>query len=84
VNNGKGALGMLAKNQEFADKVNTTITKLSLISSRLEAGEGTAGQLLRNPSLYNNSDQMLVETRNLIKAIRENPKKYLTIHFRVL
>jgi hypothetical protein len=26
---------------------------------------------------------MLVETRNLIKAIRENPKKYLTIHFKV-
>jgi len=25
----------------------------------------------------------LVETRNLVKAIRENPKKYLTIHFKV-
>jgi hypothetical protein len=25
----------------------------------------------------------MVETRTLIKAIRENPKKYLTIHFRV-
>jgi phospholipid/cholesterol/gamma-HCH transport system substrate-binding protein len=83
VNNGKGALGLLAKNQEFADKVNTTMTKLSQISARLEAGEGSAGMLLRNPSLYNNTDQMLVETRNLIKAIRENPKKYLTIRFRV-
>lgn len=83
VNNGKGALGLLAKNQEFADKVNTTMTKLSLISARLEAGEGTAGMFLRNPSLYNNTDQMLVETRTLIKAIRENPKKYLTIRFRV-
>jgi len=26
---------------------------------------------------------MLVETRNLVKAIRENPKKYLTIHFKL-
>jgi hypothetical protein len=26
---------------------------------------------------------MLIETRSLIKAIRENPKKYLTIRFRV-
>jgi len=26
---------------------------------------------------------MLLETRNLVKAIRENPKKYLTIHFKV-
>ena len=39
--------------------------------------------LLKNPSLYNNSDQMLIETRNLIKALRENPKKYLTIRFKV-
>ncbi len=83
VNNGKGALGLLAKNQEFADKLHNTMAKLSDISTRLEAGEGTAGQFLRNPSLYNNTDQMLVETRNLVKAIRENPKKYLTIRFRV-
>jgi phospholipid/cholesterol/gamma-HCH transport system substrate-binding protein len=39
--------------------------------------------LLKNPSLYNNTDQMLIETRSLVRAIRENPKKYLTIHFRV-
>jgi len=26
---------------------------------------------------------MLVETRSLVKSIRENPKKYLTIHFKV-
>lgn len=83
VNNGRGALGLIAKNQEFADKLHNTMTKLSEISTRLEAGEGTAGQFLRNPSLYNNTDQMLVETRNLVKAIRENPKKYLTIRFRV-
>ena len=36
-----------------------------------------------DPKVYNNVDQMLVETRNLVKAIRENPKKYLTIHFKV-
>ena len=41
------------------------------------------GKLIQDPSVYNNTDQMLVETRNLVKAIRENPKKYLTIHFRV-
>ena len=49
----------------------------------LEAGEGTAGKLLKDPSLYTNADQMLVETRTLVKAIRENPKKYLTIHFKL-
>jgi phospholipid/cholesterol/gamma-HCH transport system substrate-binding protein len=59
------------------------VEKLSAISDRLEAGEGSAGKLLKDPSIYNNTDQMLIETRNLIKSMRENPKKYLTIHFRV-
>ena len=37
----------------------------------------------KNPALFNNADQMLIETRQLVKSIRENPKKYLTIHFRI-
>src|SRR6478609_928758 len=83
VNAGKGPIGMLAKDEEFARKLRNTMDKLSAISDRLEAGEGSAGKLLRDPSLYNNADQMLVETRSLVKSIRENPKKYLTIHFKV-
>jgi phospholipid/cholesterol/gamma-HCH transport system substrate-binding protein len=83
VNAGKGALGKLAKDQEFADKLQNTMNKLSALTDRLEAGQGTAGKLFSDPSLYNNADQMLVETRQLVKAIRENPKKYLTIHFKV-
>jgi phospholipid/cholesterol/gamma-HCH transport system substrate-binding protein len=83
VNNGKGTIGLLAKDQEFAAKVNNTMAKVNDLITRLDAGEGSAGKLMRDPSLYTNADQMLVETRNLVKAIRENPKKYLTIHFRI-
>ncbi|MBV9145964.1 MAG: MCE family protein, partial [Acidobacteria bacterium] len=46
-------------------------------------GEGSVGLLLKDPALYNNSNQMLIETRELVKALRENPKRYLTIHFKV-
>jgi phospholipid/cholesterol/gamma-HCH transport system substrate-binding protein len=59
------------------------MNKLSALTDRLEAGEGTAGKLFKDPSLYNNADQMLIETRELVKAVRENPKKYLTIHFKL-
>ena len=83
INQGKGALGKFAADEQFAKKLDTTITNLSIISQRLEAGEGSAGMLLKNPSVYNNVDQMLIETRSLVKAIRENPKRYLTIHFRI-
>jgi phospholipid/cholesterol/gamma-HCH transport system substrate-binding protein len=83
VNGGKGALGKFARDEEFAKKLDNTVTKLSIISDRLEAGEGSAGKLLRDPSLYHNADQMLAETRELVKAIRQDPKKYLSIKLHV-
>lgn len=83
INSGKGTIGKLAKDDELARKLDTTITKLAALTSDLEAGQGTAGKLFKDPSLYNNSDQMLIETRALVKAIREDPKKYLTFRVRV-
>ena len=83
INAGKGALGKMTHDQEFAARLQTTINNLAALSERLEKGEGTAGMLFKDPALYNNSNQMLVETRELVKAIRENPKKYLTFHVKV-
>ncbi len=83
INAGKGALGKMAHDQEFANKLQETINNLEALSERLQKGEGTAGMLFKDPALYNNSNQMLVETRELVKSIRENPKKYLTFHVKV-
>ena len=73
----------LTKDEALAQKLDNTINKLSILTDRMEAGEGTVGKLFKDPSLYNNSDQMLIETRQLVKSVRENPKKYLTFKVRV-
>ncbi len=83
INAGKGAIGKMAKDEEFAKKLDSTMTKVNELVTRLEAGQGTFGKLLKDESLYTNADQMLVEARTLVKAIRENPKKYLVIHFKI-
>jgi phospholipid/cholesterol/gamma-HCH transport system substrate-binding protein len=83
INAGKGTIGKLAKDEELAKKLDTTITKLSELTTQLEAGQGTAGKLFKDDTLYNNSNEMLMETRNLVKAIRENPKKYLSIKLHI-
>lgn len=85
INNGNGLLHKLAKDEVFAKKLDDTIDKLSQIAAKLNdtSKPGSLGLLIQNPSVYNNTDQLLIETRNLMKAIRENPKKYLTIHFKV-
>jgi len=83
INAGKGTLGKLSKDEELAKKIDTTVTKLEALTSDLEAGRGTAGKFLKDDTLYNNVNQVLVETQGLIKAIRENPKKYLSIKLHV-
>jgi len=83
INAGKGALGKLTRDEQFAAKLQTTMNNLADLSSRLEKGEGSAGLLFKDPALYNNSNQMLIESRELIKSIRENPKRYLVFHVKL-
>jgi phospholipid/cholesterol/gamma-HCH transport system substrate-binding protein len=83
LNAGKGTAGRLLKDEELAKKIDTTVTKLSALTSELEAGQGTVGKLLKDESLYNNANQMLTESRDLLKAFRENPKKYLSIKLHI-
>ncbi len=83
INAGRGPLGKLAKDEELARKLDNTITKLSMLADKLNSGEGTVGKMLRDPSMYNNANQVMLEVQGLVKAIRENPKKYLEIHMRI-
>jgi phospholipid/cholesterol/gamma-HCH transport system substrate-binding protein len=83
LNAGKGTAGRLLKDEELAKKLDTTLTKLAALTTDLEAGKGTAGKLFKDETLYNNANHMLEETQGLIKAIRENPKKYLSIKLHI-
>jgi phospholipid/cholesterol/gamma-HCH transport system substrate-binding protein len=83
INAGKGTLGKLSQDDELAKKIDTTITKLSQLMTDLQAGQGTAGKLFKDETLYNNANQTLTEMQNLLKAFRENPKKYLSIKLHI-
>lgn len=83
INAGKGTLGKLATDEAMAKKIDNTVTRLNNITAGLDEGKGTAGKFLKDPALYDNTNDLLVETRNLIKAVRQNPKKYLTIYLKI-
>jgi phospholipid/cholesterol/gamma-HCH transport system substrate-binding protein len=83
INAGKGTLGKLTKDEELAKKLDNTITKLSQLTTGLEAGQGSAGKFFKDETFYNNTSQLMAESRELVKAIRENPKKYLSIKLHV-
>jgi phospholipid/cholesterol/gamma-HCH transport system substrate-binding protein len=83
ISSGKGSVGRLIEDDELAKKLDITITKLSELTSELEAGQGTAGKLFKDESLYNNANQMITEASALVKAVKENPKKYLSIKLHI-
>jgi phospholipid/cholesterol/gamma-HCH transport system substrate-binding protein len=83
INAGHGALGMLAKDPAFAAKLDDTLSRLDSILKGLDEGKGTLGQLVQNPALYEHADQAVDQARQLVKSIREDPKKYLVIRMKV-
>lgn len=83
INAGRGALGLLAKDPNFARKLNDTVTQLDTTLQRLNEGQGTAGKLLQDSSLYTHSNETMKNARDLMLAIRQNPKRYLTFHVKI-
>jgi phospholipid/cholesterol/gamma-HCH transport system substrate-binding protein len=83
INSGKGAMGKLARDPAFAQKLDDTVTRLDNILTNVDEGKGSLGQLVQNRSLYDHADQTLDQTQQLVKSIREDPKKYLVIRMKV-
>ncbi|MFN2261431.1 MAG: MlaD family protein [Psychroflexus sp.] len=69
---------------EFNKIVSTadeTLLKFKNISERLEEGEGSLGKLLKDEQLYDNLESSTKELEELLRDIKENPKRY--VHFSV-
>ena len=59
------------------------MTRLDSILSSVDEGKGTIGQLLQNRALYDHADQTLDQAQQLVKGMREDPKKYLVIRLKL-
>ena len=83
INSGNGSLGKLLKDPDFARKLDDAVTNLDNILKSINAGQGTVGQLMQNRALYDHLDQTADQAQQLIKGVRENPKKYLVIRLKL-
>lgn len=61
------------------NNLNTTLQSLDGILSNLKKGEGSAGKLLTNDSLYIELNRSAEQLNLLLEDIRNNPKKYVKI-----
>jgi phospholipid/cholesterol/gamma-HCH transport system substrate-binding protein len=80
---GKGSAGMLLKDPTFAKKLNDAITQTDDLVTAINSGKGTLGKLANDDAMYANLNKLLTESTSLVTTIRQDPKKYLTIHMRI-
>ena len=82
-NQGKGALGLLAKDPQFRQQLQDTITKVNSLITGIDEGRGTLGKLATDDQAYTNLNKLLTESTTLVTTIRQDPRKYLTIHLKI-
>jgi phospholipid/cholesterol/gamma-HCH transport system substrate-binding protein len=64
------------------NKINNIINTLENISQKIQEGEGTIGKLVYDQEVYENLKTSLVSLDDLLKNIKNKPKRYL--HFSIL
>jgi phospholipid/cholesterol/gamma-HCH transport system substrate-binding protein len=63
------------------NNLKSGLEKASLLLENINAGKGTAGQLMTNDSLYHNLSNSLESLNKLLIDFKANPKRY--VHFSV-
>jgi phospholipid/cholesterol/gamma-HCH transport system substrate-binding protein len=61
------------------NRLNSVTERFDELVTKLNNGEGTAGQLLKDKQLYENMNGAVNDMRALLTAIQKDPKKYLNV-----
>jgi phospholipid/cholesterol/gamma-HCH transport system substrate-binding protein len=80
---GKGGLGVLLKDPKFAQNLSDTMSQANQLMAGINQGKGTLGKFATDDAAYSNLNKLLNESTNLVTTIRQDPKKYLTIHMKI-
>jgi len=67
--------------KKIIDKSDEAVGNFNEMSKKINAGEGTIGQLLNDKRMYDNLEAATGELEQLLRDIKLNPKRY--IHFSV-
>jgi phospholipid/cholesterol/gamma-HCH transport system substrate-binding protein len=83
INAGKGSAGKFIKDEELYRQAVALVNHLDGTLQKISGGQGTVGQLLVNPALYDTLNSTTAEAQSLVKDIRANPKKFLSITLKI-
>jgi len=83
VQSGEGTAGMLIHDPKFAATLRDAVNQTDEIVAKVNKGQGTLGKLTTDDEAYTNLNKLLTESTTLVTTIRQDPKKYLTIHLKI-
>jgi len=83
IDRGEGTLGKLSRDETLYVDFRNGVTKFNTLLDSIQNGEGTIGKFIKDPSLFNNVNQVTSEFEKLMYDFRQNPKKFLTVNFRL-
>jgi phospholipid/cholesterol/gamma-HCH transport system substrate-binding protein len=83
VERGEGTLGKLTTDDALYTDMRQTMNKVSTLVTSIEQGQGTLGKLTSDPTLYNSLNQTSSEVLKLLYDFRQDPRRFLTINFRL-
>src|SRR5438309_2337149 len=83
VDRGEGTLGRLSKDEALYNDMRDTMARFNTMVASIQNGQGTLGKFMQDPTLYNSLNQTSSEVLKLLYDFRQNPKKFLTISFKL-
>ncbi len=60
-------------------RLDTFLATGDSVFAKINAGQGSLGLFVNDPSMYRRSDSLLVQLRALIADVQANPKRYLSV-----
>jgi len=79
LNRGEGTAGKLMTDPALFNQLKSLADRLDDLTKRLNDGEGTAGLFLKDKRMYENINAAVTDVRDLVAAIKKDPKKYLNV-----
>jgi len=64
---------------EMSAQLKETSGKLDAIIAKVDSGNGSAGKLLNDPGVYNDTRALLQRMDSLVADIKKNPKRYINV-----
>lgn len=79
LNRGEGTAGKLMTDPALFNQLKSLADRLDDLTRRLNDGEGTLGMALKDKRLYENINAAVTDVRDLVAAIKKDPKRYLNV-----